>query len=131
MAGFASGEGCFYIKIGKSKTTRLGEAVQLNFNISQHSRDEILIKSFVSYLGCGKVKVYPKIVSFDVTAFEDLTTKLLPFFAKFPIEGIKSRDYQDFVKAIGIMRDKTHLTQSGLDEIRIIKMNMNKNRDIV
>jgi len=60
-AGFSSGEGCFFVHIAKSKTSalRAGEIVQLKFNITQHSRDELLIKSLVEYFGCGKVYLYP------------------------------------------------------------------------
>lgn len=38
LAGFTSGEGCFYIKIFKSKT-KIGEAVLLTFQLTQHLRD--------------------------------------------------------------------------------------------
>ena len=38
IAGFTSGDGCFYISIYKS-STKLGEAVRLMFTITQHSRD--------------------------------------------------------------------------------------------
>lgn len=43
IAGFSSGEACFTVYIYKYKTS-LGEAVQLKFDLAQHSRDsEILI----------------------------------------------------------------------------------------
>jgi hypothetical protein len=46
LAGFTNGEGCFLINIYKSKT-KLGEAVKLCFNLTQCSRDEQLMKSFI------------------------------------------------------------------------------------
>jgi len=60
LAGFTSGEGCFRISIFKS-ATKLGEAVSLIFKISQHTRDEQLIKSFVEYFGCD---INEKIIPF-------------------------------------------------------------------
>lgn len=53
IAGFTSGDGCFYISIYKS-STKLAEAVRLMFTITQHSRDELLMKNLVNYLACGR-----------------------------------------------------------------------------
>lgn len=44
FAGFASGEACFSVNIYKSKT-KLGEAVQLKFDLAQYSRDSKLLIS--------------------------------------------------------------------------------------
>ena len=146
-----------FINIKKSKTTKLvalacaAETVQLNFNISQHSPprprtrslglgrrgDENLIKSLVDYLGialalacaaAGKVFVYPKVVSFNITSLDELDSKLLPFLAKYSIQGVKLLDYFDFVKVVRLIKNKTHLTAEGLDIIRSIKEGMNKKR---
>ena len=128
LAGFSSGEGCFFINIIKSKTSKLGETVQLNFNITQHSRDELLIKSLVEYFGCGKVYLHPDKVSFNISSLSELNSKLAPFFEKYPIRGVKFLDYMDFLKVIRLMIDKVHLTSEGLDLIREIKSGMNRNR---
>jgi LAGLIDADG endonuclease len=53
MAGFITGEGCFFIKVNKSRHTA-GVGVQLVFQVSQHIRDQELLKSFVSYFNCGQ-----------------------------------------------------------------------------
>ena len=39
VAGFTSGEGCFFIDIYKLPSNKQGEAVKLVFKITQHSRD--------------------------------------------------------------------------------------------
>lgn len=46
LAGFASGEGCFLIRIYKAQT-KTGEAVKLVFQLTQHVRDEQLMRSFI------------------------------------------------------------------------------------
>lgn len=38
LAGFTSGERCFFISILKSSTCKIGKAVILKFQIAQHSR---------------------------------------------------------------------------------------------
>ena len=54
LAGFTDAEGCFLINIYKSHT-KLGEAVQLIFKITQHERDEQLIISLIEFLKCGNI----------------------------------------------------------------------------
>ena len=52
LAGFASGEGCFFINIFENKTSKQGEAVSLIFQLTQHVRDDRLIKSFIDCFSC-------------------------------------------------------------------------------
>lgn len=40
VAGFFSGDGCFFIDIFKSKTSKLNYAIKLRAIIGQHYRDE-------------------------------------------------------------------------------------------
>jgi len=42
--------------------------------------------------------------------------------------GVKKKYYLDFLKVAELMKTKKHLTDEGLNEILIIKNNMNKNR---
>jgi hypothetical protein len=55
---------------------------------------------------------------------------IIPFFNKYPIQGVKSMDYADFCKiaAPPLMKDQAHFTASGLDQIRVIKSGKNKGR---
>ena len=57
LAGFIEGEGCFFIDISKS-TGKLGERVQLTFQITQHIEDIALLQSIISFLGCGRIKEF-------------------------------------------------------------------------
>ena len=59
----------FFVEIKKSKSTKLGEAVQLRLQLTQHSRDEQLMKSLVDYLGCGAVYKYREAFNFKVAKF--------------------------------------------------------------
>lgn len=129
LAGFASGEGSFYIKIFKSKA-KLGESVILTFQITQHIRDEELLRSLVKYLDCGKVYIRPgQAVDFKITQFEELTDKVIPFFQKYPIVGVKALDFADFLVATELIKNKAHLTFEGLEKIRLIKFAMNTKRE--
>jgi hypothetical protein len=130
LAGFTTGEGCFFINIQKSKSHTLGVVVQLKLHLAQHERDKDLIENLVEYLGCGKVYKYKNVVDFQVTKISDLANKVLPFFIKYPIKGVKSKDFEDFCKAIEILENKRHLTLKGLNEIYKIKEGMNTGREL-
>lgn len=126
MAGFTSAEGSLLINI---KNSRERPQVILRFKITQHERDEILLKSFVSYFNCGYyLKSNQNVGIFQVEKFLDITEKIIPFFKNYPICGVKALDFSDFCKCAELMKNKVHLTQEGLQEIKKIKTGMNKGR---
>lgn len=49
----------FFINIYKS-AAKLGQSVQLVFQIIQHIRDENLMNHLISYFGCGYIKLKSK-----------------------------------------------------------------------
>lgn len=116
------------VRIIKSPSHRLGFQVLLVFKLGQHSRDEQLMRNLIDYLGCGNVYVYGTEVEYKISKFNDLSDKLIPVFQKYPIQGVKLLDFFDFVSVIDLMKNKTHLTEEGLDLIRKIKSRMNRGR---
>jgi len=54
--------------------------------------------------------------------------KVIPFFDKYLIVGVKSQDYEDFKQVVLMVKDKKHLTSEGLNLIKKIKGGMNKLR---
>ena len=130
VAGFVSGEGCFLIRILKSSTNITGSQVVLVCKITQHSRDEELMKSLVSYFGWGRYESAhnKNIGNFIVTKFTDITDKVIPFFDKYQIIGVKALDFIDWCEAAELIKNKAHKTPEGLEEIWKIKMRMNSRR---
>lgn len=128
IAGFTSAEGCFYIGIWKETSRRFGVKVAAKFLITQHSRDEQLMRSLIDYLGCGKYckKMYKG--EYVVVKLSDITEKILPFFNNHKIRGVKSLDFEDWRKVVELMKGKKHLTLEGLDQISQIKAGINKGR---
>ena len=75
------------IKVLENKNFKTGFQVQLKFIISQHARDEQLMKSLIKYFECGytdKDKTRPNVVNFIVTMIADITKKIIPLFQKTP-----------------------------------------------
>jgi len=128
LVGFVDGEGCFFINIINSPRHRLGIQVQLVFQLTQHSRDVALMESLINYLDCGNISKKRETFVFIVTKFSDIENKIIPFFQKYPLLGVKRSDYLDFCRVAELMQNKAHLTKEGLDQIRQIKTGMNKGR---
>lgn len=88
------------------------------------------MKALVEYLGCGHyyLKTNQDVGDFIVSRLSDITTKIIPFFEKYPVVGVKALDLADFCKASKLIKDKVHFTERGLEDIRLIKVGMNKGR---
>ena len=129
LRGFVEAEGSFHLAFTLSKD-KTKEYVTLRFTISQHSRDRILLESLVKYLGCGSVVLSSNRneVYFVVTVFADIVNKIIPLFNEYPLIGNKKLDFLDFVKIADIIKSKDHLTNQGLEKIKVINNNMNSRR---
>lgn len=130
LAGFASAESCFLINIKKSLSHNCGYQVWLIFTLTQHKRDESLMKSFESYLGCGTLETTSReVVNFNVRKLSDIINIIIPFFSEHPIIGEKLKDYNDWCKVASLMSEGKHLTLLGIEEIQKIKGGMNTKRE--
>ena len=88
------------------------------------------MKSFVKYLGCGNYnkKSNKKVGEFQCSKFSDISEKIIPFFKKHQIRGVKAQDWEDWCIVAELIKNKAHLTSEGLDEIKKIKFRMNRGR---
>ena len=81
----------------RGPTSKIGESVELELSVTQHSRDIALIKSLDAYLGCGTTlelatnSASPK-GRFYVKKFSYIYNIIIPFYKKYPIQGTKSLD---------------------------------------
>lgn len=130
LAGFVEAEECFYVSIVKSQT-KLGYSASLKFQITQHSRDALLMESLEKYFDCGHIyrKSSKDVMNFEVKKLSDLTEKIIPFFKKYPLQGIKKLELECFCQVASLIKSGAHLTKSGLDKIRKIKEEMNTQRE--
>lgn len=114
----------------KSKP-KMGLTVQLRFQITQHTRDYELIKSLVTYLDCGRTHLPSGMIMVIFQwggEFSDINEKIISFFDKYQIEGVKALDLAYFNRVAAIMKVNGHTTESGLEEIRLIKAGVNRGR---
>lgn len=127
IRGFIEAEACFQVIIQNNRK------ISLRFSLTQHIKDEILLKNIVTYLNCGRYYKSPKRNEgqFLITVFSDINDKLIPFLNEYLLLGIKKEDYLDFVQIAKLIESKTHLTNEGLERIKLIQSNMNRKRVII
>jgi len=86
------------------------------------------MKSLIDYFKCGNLYIDREVVIFRISKFSDILNTIIPFFEKYPILGVKSLDLNDFCKVAQIIKNKNHLTEKGLEEIKLLKDGMNRGR---
>ena len=89
-----------------------------------------LINALIKYLNCGNIYNYKNHIEFQVGKFSDIYEKIIPFFNQYNIIGIKYNDFIDWCKVAEIINEKQHLTDSGKNNILIIKQRINKGRNL-
>ena len=90
-------------------------------------RDKGLLILILEFLGCGTLYKYSEnTVGIMVYKFKDIEGKIIPFFKKYRIHGVKALDFADFCQVAEMMKQKKHLTAEGLEEIRHIRAGINK-----
>lgn len=53
----------------------------------------------IEYLGCGYTTLENRgTIDFKVTKISDIRDVIVPFFNKYPLKGVKSKDFSDFCK---------------------------------
>ena len=133
VSGYVIGEGCFYAESGKDYKYRLGHRIRLAFSIEVREQDRELLETVQEYLGCGNIyhldfgryvgykqKKWKRHVKYRVSNFDDLYKKVIPFFRKYPLFGMKLKSFDIFSEIAEKMINKEHLTESGLNEIKLL-----------
>lgn len=113
----------------KKSKTKSGLSTSLRFSIAQHSRDLLLLESFVNFFGGGFVMNYKnrllcefiitKIIALaphpsDQEPQHNMVEHIISFFDKHPILGSRHLNFWDFKSAAYIIKNKEHLNEDGL-----------------
>jgi len=93
MAGFTSGDGGFGIRV--LKKDKKDKNCAFIFYLTQDMRDKDLILSFIKFFNCGYTRKDRSTINFEVYKFIDIYTKIIPFFKKYHILGVKQYDFKD------------------------------------
>ena len=124
LAGFADGEGCFYVGVHPTTNVTLGLQVIPEFHVSQNGERISVLQLFVEVLDCGAIKRNASANSRDKTfvlvvkRHNDLYEKVLPFFERFSLRSEKQQEFLKFAQVVEMMHRKEHLTSDGLKEFQ-------------
>ena len=135
IVGFVDGEGTFSISIFKNPTTKSGWQVFPEFVITQGEKSLRALKMVQSFFGIGNIFVNRRhdnhrenLYRYCVRSVQDLDEIIVPFFSNYPLKSAKSADFEKFKLCLMLIKNKQHLIDSGLEEIRTIKSTMNKGK---
>ena len=109
VAGFSTGESNFFIAVQKSYL--------LVFSIAQHTRDLLLLESFVNFLASGFVMNYKKTFSMWVYYYKNfwlrhnIVEHIIPFFDKHPCYAWGQSTKITCKSAAYIIKNKEHLNE--------------------
>ena len=126
IVGFVDGEGCFSVSLNKNNN-RLPE-VRLIFEIELREDDVSILKEIQKSLDCGNIyqldyerylKWRPH-VKYKVSNFKDISTKVIPFFTRYPLQAKKRFQFEKFCFVAELIEHKEHLTPEGVMKIQNI-----------
>ena len=127
ITGYADGEGCFTVTFNRRPAMLVGWELRPSFSVSQNEDKWQVLDLIQKYFGCGYIRrdFSDKTVKFEIRDHNQLMTKVIPHFEKFPFISRKQKDFELF-KTICWKIDKAkHLTRNGFAEIVGLAYQMN------
>ena len=119
ISGYTDGEGCFSVSFLKRKKLLIGIETRPSFSVSQNEdRSEVLFL-MQKHFGCGHLRrdYSDKTLKYEVRKLDDLLTKIVPHFCKYPLLSGKQKDFEHLAQICKWMKDGKQHTKSGLRAI--------------
>jgi len=99
------------------------------YQIELHSRELPLLYKIQDFFGgVGNVQKSStrSLARYSVVGISDLVNNVLPHFTKFELIGSKQPNFIVWSKVLTLVNSKSHLTPEGLNQIKELKLNLNK-----
>ena len=119
----------------RNKTTKSGWQVFPEFVITQSEKSKSSLEVFQKYFGVGKLYInkrydnhHEHLYRYCVRTIAELDSVIIPFFKSHPLLTTKQRDFEIFADIVQMLKDKKHMSDSGLQLIakKIEGMNRKK-----
>src|SRR3989344_1628037 len=135
VVGLVDGEGSFTVYVRNpditSKVARR-VVVEPKFYLKLSERDKEILFALQRFFGCGSVYFqkdtrpnHQNCYRFEVFRWEDLKTKIIPFFRKHSLRfASKKQDFEVFCLMMELLSQKVHLTEKGLRQLFKLKQQM-------
>lgn len=138
ISGYVTGEGCFYAESGSDPKYRLGHRIRLVFCIEVKESDREILEGIKQTLGCGNIysldfgrykgyedKKWHRYVKYRVSNFNDIWTKIIPFFKKYSLYGTKKKAFEIYCIIAEKIFQRRHITYVGLEQIKVLVNQLN------
>jgi hypothetical protein len=137
IQGFIDGEGSFQSEINFSNKKKLHPLVNFSLQIQQSNHDVAILYAIKNYFQSGYLK--PKYDIWNITTAMNATRNITALWVRnyeiicnfidlYPLYTNKRLDYLDWKRLINLKKVNAHLNKEGLELMKNIKVNMNKNR---
>lgn len=119
VTGFTDGEGCFSISFNRRAKLKTGIEVRPSFCVAQNKHSLQVLKDIHTYFGCGAIRFSKKdqMYKYEVRSVNDLQTRIIPHFQKYPLRTSKANDFQIFVRVCQLIASSHHLNPQYLEQI--------------
>ena len=127
VSGFVDGEGSFLVSFSRRSRMRLGWEVRPSFCVSQNEDRSGILHRMQEYFLCGSVRknVSDRTMKYEVRALEEIFTKIIPHFQRYPLLSGKQDDFDRFVLVCQMIRNGDHLHGVGFRRILATVRSMN------
>ena len=119
ISGYVDGEGCFSVSFSKREKLRIGWEVKPSFCVGQNYDRREVLDLMMDYFGCGHIRRDwgDRTLKYEIRKAEDLLTKVIPHFLKFPLKSAKQKDFLLFAGICHEMKSLKHHNIRGLRAI--------------
>lgn len=127
ISGYTDGEGCFSVSFLKRDKLIIGIETRPSFSVSQNEDRSEVLYLMQDYFNCGHLRrdYSDKTLKYEVRTLDDLFTKVIPHFRKYPMLSGKQTDFEHFAQVCLIMKAGGQHTKAGLRKIIKIAYQMN------
>ena len=100
FSGYVDGEGCFSVSFSKRPKLLVGWEVKPSFCVGQNYDRREVLDLMMLHFGCGHIRRdwSDKTLKYEVRKLDDLLTKIIPHFKKYPLLSAKQKDFLRFAE---------------------------------
>jgi hypothetical protein len=124
LSGFALGEGSFMLVCRKRDRQARRFRISAAFNVSQ--QDRVPLDLVQEVLACGALRQAGNGGWYwEVNRLSDLSDRVVPFFDRFPIVGVKAEDYRLWRSAV-LLLSAGRLSDQDYRQVLALRERMNR-----
>ena len=130
LSGFTDAEGCFNISITSNVRYTLGNVIKMRYLLDQ--KDNSILIVIQNLFRFGKVTLRSNtdgVYRYTATGFKSMND-VISYFKIFPLYTKKAQSFHKWKMVHNIVYNKLHLNQEGLDQIKVLKKQININNSM-